>query len=212
MSNPGVALYGGTFNPIHHGHLIAARAVAERLDIDRLVLIPSANPPHKRGGELADAADRLEMARLAIAGEPSFEVSDVEVRRSGLSFTILTVEGWRQQVGPDAPLYWIIGGDTLPELHSWYRIRDLAGLCRIVTAVRPGYETPDLAALERVLSPEQVTQLRADVLPTPRIDISATEIRRRFAEGRSIRFLVPEPVRDYIESRGLYRREGGPHL
>lgn len=200
----GIALFGGTFDPIHHGHLIAARAVMEQLDYERVVFIPAPNPPHKVGHGLSDAADRLEMVALAIAGEPRLEVSDIEIRRAGLSYTILTVEAYRQAVGPEVPLAWIIGGDSLPELHTWYRVRELVDACRIVTAVRPGYEKPDLEPLRQVLSDEQVQRLSADVLTTPRIDISATDIRRRRRAGQSIRYLVPEAVAAYIEKRGLY--------
>ncbi len=201
----GVGLFGGSFNPIHVGHLIVARAVAERLGLDRLVLIPSAQPPHKRGDDLADAADRLEMARLAVQGEPGLEVSDVEIRRQGPSYTILTVQSYLDDLGPDAPLCWIIGGDSLPELHTWYRVAELVELCTIVTAARPGYETPDLSPLARVLSDAQIARLRDHVLPTPRIDVAATDIRRRLHAGQSIRYLVPDPVRDYIERNRLYR-------
>lgn len=201
----GIALFGGTFDPIHHGHLIVARAVLEQLGYERLVLIPSPNPPHKVGRELSDASHRLEMARIAVEGEPRFEVSDCEIRRAGLSYTILTVEAFRQSIGADGPLAWIIGGDSLPELYSWYRISELVDACRIVTAVRPGYEVPDLNPLRRTLSYEQIERLRGDILPTPSIDISSTAIRRRVREGRSIRYLVPDAVRAYIEQHGLYK-------
>ena len=207
MADGGIALFGGSFNPIHNGHLIVARAVAERLGLSRVVFIPSPSPPHKANVDLADAADRLEMVRLAIAGESVFEVSDLELRHGGVSYTIRTVESFRQAAA-DQTLHWIIGGDTLPELHTWYRVRELVERCRIVTAVRPGFEVPDLSALERVLTADQVRRLKEDILPTPRIDISATDIRRRVAEGRSIRYLVPEAVRQYIEQRGLYRQGG----
>ena len=205
MSDAGIVLFGGSFNPIHHGHLIIARAVAERLGAGRLVLVPSAAPPHKHGEDLADVHDRLAMARRAVAGDPAFEVSDAEVRRSGPSYTYLTVEEFRRSLGADVPLYWLIGADTLPELHTWYRVRELTDLCRIVTAVRPGYEHPDLSPLAHVFSKDCVRQLAEAVLPTPRIDISATDIRQRVRSGQSIRYLVPEPVREYIEQHGLYR-------
>ena len=201
----GVALFGGTFDPIHHGHLIAARAVAELLEYERVVFIPAPNPPHKIGHDLADAAHRLEMVRRAIEGESCFEVSDIELCRPGPSFTILTVQAYRQEVGPDVPLAWIVGGDSLAELHTWFRVDELVRLCRIVTAVRPGYETPDLSRLCRGLNREQIEQLTRDVLTTPRVDIASTDIRRRIREGRSIRFLLPEKVRDYIEQHALYR-------
>jgi len=210
MNQGGVGLYGGSFNPIHHGHLIIARAVAERLGLSRVVFIPSANPPHKSTEGLADATDRLAMARLAIGDEPGFEVSDIEIRRTGPSYTILTVEDFARQVGDGVPLCWMIGGDTLPELHTWHRAGELVDLCRIVTAGRPGFEMADLSVLEPILSVEQIQRLRADILDTPRIDISATDIRRRVAEGHSIRYLVPDPVRAYIDEHGLYReRESG---
>ncbi|HOA74831.1 MAG TPA: nicotinate-nucleotide adenylyltransferase [Phycisphaerae bacterium] len=201
----GIALFGGTFDPIHHGHLIVARAVVEQLGYARVVLIPAPNPPHKVGRELTDATHRLEMARRAVEGEPRFDVSDIELRRPGLSYTILTVEAFRREVGPDVPLAWIIGGDSLPELHSWYRIGELVDACRIVTAVRAGYETPDLSALRRTLAPEQVDRLCRDILPTPVIEISATDIRRRVHDGESIRYLVPESVRAYIHDHNLYK-------
>ncbi len=201
----GVVLFGGSFNPIHHGHLIAARAVAEQLAAGRVILVPSAWPPHKRDDQLASAAHRLVMARLAVQGEAAFEVSDMEVLRSGPSYTVLTVEAFRGELSSEQPLYWMIGGDSLPELHSWYRVRELVELCRIVTAVRPGFDAGDLSGLQPLLSVEQVARLRADVLTTPQIDISATDVRRRVAEGRSIRYLVPEPVRSYIAQHGLYR-------
>jgi len=203
MAN-GIALFAGTCDPIHHGHLIVARAVVEQLDFEQVVIIPAPSPPHKVGRHVSDASHRLEMARLAVAGEPRFDVSDVEIRRTGLSYTILTVESYRQAVGPGVPLAWIIGGDSLPELHSWYRIGELVEMCRIVTAVRPGYEVPDLAPLARALSGKQIEQLRRDLLATPVIDLSATDVRRRVQEGRSIRYLVPQAVRAYIEDHGLY--------
>ncbi|MBI4581118.1 MAG: nicotinate-nucleotide adenylyltransferase [Planctomycetes bacterium] len=201
----GIALFGGTFDPIHHGHLIAARAVVEQLDYERAVFIPAPNPPHKVGQGLTDAADRLEMARLAVAGEPRFDVSDIEIRRCGLSYTILTVQAYRDTVAPAVPLAWIVGSDSLPELHTWYRVADLVELCRIVTAARPGYEPSDLTALQSRLSDPQIERLRRDILTTPRIDISSTDVRRRVHQGLSIRYLVPDAVADHIQSRGLYR-------
>jgi nicotinate-nucleotide adenylyltransferase len=199
-----IALFGGTFNPIHNGHLIIARSVAERIGARQLVFIPSAKPPHKLNVELADASDRLEMVRRAIAGEPLFDVSDCELRRTGPSYTFDTVSHFRETMGPQAALAWIIGADSLPELASWYRIDELVDLCRIVTAARPGWEAPDLSSLKARLSPEQVERLCGDVLPTPRIDISATDVRRRVHDHRSIRYLVPDSVREYLENRRLY--------
>jgi nicotinate-nucleotide adenylyltransferase len=205
MSDQGVVLFGGSFNPIHFGHLIVARSVLEHLGLDRIVLIPSAKPPHKRAVHLAEARHRLEMARLAVGDDDAFEVCDMEIRRTGPSYTVDTLEAYRESMGPDATLYWVIGGDSLPELHSWYRVSDLVDLATIVTAVRPGFESPDLSQLQACLSLAQVERLRDNILPTPRIDISATDIRRRITAGRPIRYLVPEAVRSYIATHGLYR-------
>lgn len=204
MAETDVALFGGSFNPIHHGHLIAARSVAETLGIGRAILIPSASPPHKTGGDLAGAEARLDMVRLAVEGEPGFDVSDVEIRRSGPSYTIHTVEHFRQHTDPDTQLCWIIGADTLPELHTWYRIEEIVEACRIVTAVRPGFDEPDLASLAGVLPEHQIKALHEGILQTPRIDISATQIRRRLRAGQSIRYLVPESVEQYIREHGIY--------
>ena len=207
MADGGIGLFGGSFNPIHNGHLIAARAVGDLLGLSRVVFIPSPNPPHKEGADLADAADRLEMVRLAIAGETGFDCSDIEIGRSGPSYTIVTVEAFRR-IESGRPLFWIIGADSLGELHTWYRVGELADLCRIVTAARPGFDRPDLSALSRVLTADQVRRIEGDILATPRIDISATEIRRRVSAGQSVRYLVPDAVLEYVRRRGLYRRTG----
>jgi nicotinate-nucleotide adenylyltransferase len=200
-----IGLFGGSFNPVHAGHLIASRAVAEELHLDKLYLVPAAVPPHRVLKNLADARHRLEMLRLATRGEPLFEVSDLEIARPGPSYTILTVEEFRRRLGESAEFFWIIGADSLPELASWYQAERLVDICRIITAARPGWDRPDLAVLAGRLRPEQIERLKADVLQTPCIDISASGIRRRVAAGLSIRYLVPDAVADYIAAHGLYR-------
>lgn len=201
-----ITLFGGSFNPIHNGHLIVARSVLETLGASKLVFIPSANPPHKMGSDLAAADDRLEMVRLAIAGETGFDLSDCELKRNGPSYTFDTVTHFRRTLGGNVQLAWLIGADSLPELASWYRISELVETCRIVTAARPGWEQPDLGVLRPRLTDEQIRRLQADILTTPRIDISATDIRRRIRDGRSIRYLVPEAVSAYIQGKSLYQR------
>lgn len=200
-----LGLFGGSFNPIHVGHLIASRAVAEQLRLDKVCLIPAAVPPHRMPKSLAPPEHRLAMVRLAIQGEPLFDVSDFEIRRTGPSYTVLTVEEFQRQSGPDVQLFWIIGADSLPELANWYQSGRLVDLCQIVTAARPGWDQIDTAALARHFSPGQVERLKAGILPTPRIDISASEIRRRVAQGLSIRYMVPDAVADYMAEHGLYR-------
>jgi nicotinate-nucleotide adenylyltransferase len=200
-----VGLFGGSFNPIHNGHLIVARAVAERLKLDHVILLPSARPPHKGDRKLLDGENRAALVKLAIIDEPLFEFSDFDLTREGPSYTIDTVMHFRESLGPQAALHWIIGADSLSELTTWHRVRDLVDACRIVTAARPGWDTMDWAPFRAMLSDAQVAAIQAGVLPTPRIDISSTDIRRRVREGRSIRYLVPDIVRSYIETNDLYR-------
>ena len=199
-----IALYGGTFDPIHFGHLIAARSVAEQLGAARTIFIPSATPPHKAATTLAPAEHRLEMVRRAVADEPGFEVSDCEIRRAGPSYTIDTVRHFRAVCGDEATLHWIIGADSLAELASWYRGDALADACHITTAQRPGFDAADLTPLRPRLSAAQVDAVRRGILNTPRIDISSTEIRRRIAAGLSVRYLLPESVRAYLLDLALY--------
>lgn len=204
-----LGLFGGSFDPIHCGHLIVARAVAEQLDLERIIFLPSARPPHKEREHLADPAHRARMVKLAIEGELLFEFSDFDLAREGPSYTIDTVMHFRELLGPRAVLHWIIGADSLAELTSWHRAAALIDSCRIVTAVRSGWLNPDVhwdwATLRKTMSAEQIAKLQAGVVETPVIEISSTDIRRRAGQGKSIRYLVPDGVRLYIEKHTLYR-------
>jgi len=197
-------LFGGSFDPVHHGHLIVARAAAEQLGAERVWLVPAACPPHKPHCVLAPGEDRLEMCRLAVAGDPLFEVSDCELARGGLSYTLLTVRQFAKSLAAGTELYWLIGADSLAELASWYHVRELVRECTLVTARRSGATVPDAAALAAIVGTEAAAQLLKYILPTPRIDISATQIRERVRQRRDIRYLVPAAVAGYIAARGLY--------
>lgn len=199
-----LGLFGGSFDPIHFGHLISARAVAEHFELPRVFIIPAARPPHKLNDKLTQVENRLAMARLAVEGDPLFEVSDVETLRPGPSYTIDTVGYFRGRLGPAVELFWIIGADTLPDLVLWHRVADLLAAVRIVAAARPGWRTPDLSALRAKVGPAVVDRLVADCCVTPEIDISATDIRHRIQSRRSVRYLMPERVVSYIETHGLY--------
>lgn len=202
---PGVLLFGGSFDPIHHGHLIACRAAAEQLQVARVVLLPSGQPPHKRGEALSPAALRVEMCRRAAAGDDLLEIDDWETRQDGPSYTLHSVRRYRKQLGAVEPLYFLVGLDTLAELGSWYRAHELASLCTIVTARRAGAGPPDLSRLSPPLDAEQLAVIRDHILGTPTIEISATEIRARVRAGRSIRYVVPPAVEALIHEHGLYR-------
>jgi nicotinate-nucleotide adenylyltransferase len=190
--------FGGSFNPVHHGHLLCARAAAEARGFERVVLVPSALPPHKlEATGLAPAADRLEMCRRAVEGDSFFEVSNIEVTRAGPSYTIDTARelrgrGWGH-------VSWLIGADMVPILPKWHRPMDLLREVEFVVMSRPGW-TMDWAAL-----PEPFRHLRDHVVETPLVDISATMVRDRVRAGQSIRYLTPDAVCGYVEARGLYR-------
>ena len=190
--------FGGSFNPIHHAHLVCARAVAEAKGFEQVVLVPSALPPHKlQAAGLASPLHRLEMCRLAVAGDPFFDVSDVELTRDGPSYTVDTAAELRRR-GWDH-VAWLIGADMVPILPKWHRPMDLLREVELVVMARPGW-TFDWDAL-----PEPYRPLRQQVVEAPLMDLSATMLRRRVAAGRSIRFLTPDAVCEYVESHGLYR-------
>lgn len=198
-----ILLFGGSFDPIHHGHLIAAREAAEAYDIPRVVLIPSAAPPHKRRRVLAPSADRLQMCRLATEGDPLFSVSDSELRVAPPNYTIDTVERF-SQAHPEAELHWLIGADSLNELASWHRVGELAEACTLVTVARPRLPEPDWSVLSGLLSESALEKIRRHMLKSSLIDISATRIRERVRRGLSVRYLVPRAVAAYIAERALY--------
>ena len=198
-----LGILGGTFNPVHLGHLILAQDALEHFHLDRVLFIPSAQPPHKRTENLAPAAHRLAMLRAAVAGDPRFEVSSIELERQGPSFTIETIKALRA-ARPDARLHFIIGTDSLLELHQWRSIEELLGLCEFVTMLRPGFPVEHLEEEQLHVPPPWGAHLLANLFPGHTAEISSTDIRQRVAAGRSIRYLVPEAVAGYIAREGLY--------
>lgn len=198
-----VGLFGGSFNPIHFGHLILARAISEKLKIDQVLFLPSRQPPHKENAPLAAAAHRARMVMLAIEGEQRFAMDRFDLDREGPSYTIETIAHFRSQ-RPDSEISLIIGADSLGDLPTWHRASELVTSTLIVTAGRSS-KPIDWSALENAFGPVHTARLRDGIVDTPIIDISSTEIRRRIASGESIRYLVPESVRGYIEQHQLYR-------
>ena len=198
-----IGLFGGTFDPVHLGHLLAAQEAYEQLDLSRVMLMPAHTRPHKDRVVTTSAADRLAMLRLAAADDARFEVSDLEVRRGGSSYTIDTVAALRAEV--DAEIILLVGSDSVPELPTWHRVGKLMDLCTLVVMARPGFSVEQLDRLRGALSAEQVERIAGDLLAIPLIEISSTSVRERLAAGRSIRYLVPRAVEDYIAATGLYR-------
>ncbi len=203
-----IGIYGGSFNPIHLAHLRLAEEARERLGLERVIFVPAKLPPHKDPSALAGAKDRLKMVRLAISGNKKFDVSDIELRRRGRSYTVDTVASMRKRFGNEAELFFLIGTDTIAELPTWREIGRLVRLCVLVPLSRPGSKRPPLSALAPTLGRKEARAILARTVRMPEMDISASDIRRRVAEGRSIRYLVPEPVAEYIRRRALYLPSG----
>ena len=190
--------FGGSFNPIHFGHLRCAEAVARRANFDQVIFIPSVISPHKTGQtDTASATHRLTMCRLAVLGNPLFAVSDSEILRGGISYTIDTVRQLKSD-GEQA-VSWLIGADMLQILPQWHEAEQLMVECNLVVMARPGFDM-DWSSL-----PARYRQLRDHVVETPPIDISATEIRRRCRAGEAIDGLTPPAVVRYIVEMSLYR-------
>ena len=195
-----IGLLGGTFNPVHEGHLSIAREALRLFALDAVWFIPCAVPPHKPSHNLASNADRLAMLRLALAGEPRFDALSIEFERPGKSYTLDTVRAL-QALHPDAGFVFIVGADTLPELHSWHRPLELLALVRIVSLARPGF-VPDPAALR--LPPPWPERLLADLRTGEPLAVSSRDVRAQIAAGQPVS-LVPEPVLRYIQEHNLYR-------
>lgn len=199
-----IGLLGGTFNPVHIGHLILAQCAAETYELSRTLFVPCAVPPHKNGGALAASAHRLAMLQAALQDDLRFEISDIEIRRRGPSYSVETVaELCRRH--PAAELFFIIGADSLRELHLWKDIYSLLSMCRFVAFGRPGVDVERVRPEDMRLDPPWPERLLRDLKPGRPVGVASSDIRRRVAEGMSIRYLVPRAVEMYIAEHGLYR-------
>jgi nicotinate-nucleotide adenylyltransferase len=198
-------VFGGSFDPVHAGHLAIARAAATALGADRVSLVPAADAPHKRGAACASAADRLEMCRLATADDPLFDVLDVEVRRGGVSYTIDTVRELLAGPCRGDQVILLVGQDALADLPTWRDAASLAALVPIAVVPRRSAKDPPWPALEASLGRAAADGIRARFLRVPPVEMSSTAVRERAAAGKSIRCWVPDAVAEFVERRGLYR-------
>lgn len=191
-----LAIMGGTFNPPHIAHLICAEEIRDRLKFDKVIFIPSARPPHKNSDEIIDPYHRYMMTLLAIADNPHFEVSRIELDRPGRSYTIETVKEMKKLYNNKAEIHWIVGADSIIEMPSWKCIDELISICGFVGINRPGY---DLSSAEkRILE-------KVSMVNITEVSISSSEIRQRIKSGATIKYLVPASVEEYIYNNGLYR-------
>jgi nicotinate-nucleotide adenylyltransferase len=218
MKEERVGLLGGTFNPVHQGHLQAAEEVRVRFALDHVLFIPSYIPPHKRTTDMASPEDRFAMVELAVRPYPCLVASSLEIEAQERSYSIITLNKVKA-IYPDAWVFFILGVDAFLEIETWKAYREVLGQCRFIVISRPGF---DLSAARNALPPEfggdfhnvsESGDIRADalerfrifLLSMPALDISSTEIRRLVRNGRSIRGLVPGPVEEYISSKNLYQ-------
>ncbi len=199
-----VGVFGGTFDPPHYGHLAAAEEAAEQLGLARVLFVPTGQPPHKPGAPVSPATHRVRMVELAIADNPRFALSRVDVDRPGASYTVDMLALLQAEEGPTAELYFICGMDMLASFLTWREPARILAQCHLVGVGRPPFPEVDLAALERALP---AARGRVHLLRVPGVDISATELRARVAAGRSLRYLVPPAVTSYIYEQDLYRNK-----
>jgi len=199
-----LGLFGGSFDPVHYGHLLLAECCREQCRLDRVWFVPAASPPHKKGHPLSPAEHRVAMLRLATAGHELFEVSTNEVDRGGLSYTVDTLRRFRE-AHPDDALFLLVGADMLLDLPNWRRPDEICRLALPVAVRRAGTGEPNFSCLAPIASAERIDQMRRSQVEMPEIGISSTELRGHVAASRSIRFQVPRAVEEYIRTHGLYR-------
>ncbi len=198
-----IGVLGGTFDPIHMGHLIVAEEIRGQLDLAEVLFVPAGEPWLKTNNSISSAEHRVQMVRLAIADEPAFKLSTMEIERAGPSYTIDTIAQFNSQMGAGDKLFFILGWDNLMQLPQWREPSRLVQMCSLVAVPRVGYPSPDLNTLEAAIPGLSQSAI---LLHTPQIEISSSEIRSRVARGLSIHHLVPEPVEKYIREHNLYTK------
>jgi nicotinate-nucleotide adenylyltransferase len=200
-----VGVIGGTFDPIHYGHLAAAEEARVKVELERVVFVVAGVPPHKLDEEVTPVEHRLAMVELGIQSNPCFELSRVDVDRPGPSYTVDTISILQERFGEETELFFVMGLDSLVELPTWHEPHRLVQLCRLVAVSRPGFDV-DLAGLE---SEVPGLSSRLEIIDMPEVDISSTDLQRRVRDGLPIKYQVPEQVERYIREFQLYKRSAG---
>ena len=199
-----IGIFGGSFDPVHVGHLWIAEAATEQLQLERMLWIPTATQPLKPGGAVAGNDQRAEMLRLAISGREGHEVDDRELKRSGVSYTVDTVRELVEQEG-DAEWFLIIGSDSLESMRRWHQPGELLAMVTLAVVQRGGEPEIDFSVLDGMVSPERIERFRHHVIKMPVIEISSSEIRSRLQQGKSIRHRVPRSVEAYLANQNVYQ-------
>lgn len=193
---------GGTFDPIHYGHLVTAEEARHQFGMSKVIFIPAGKPPHKTRKNISYPQHRLEMTWRAIGSNPHFTVSDLEIKREGPSYTIDTVQAFREQY-KNREIFFITGADAVLEILTWRKVTELLQKCCFVAATRPGFRLESLGEKLAQLPPECTTRIKT--LEVPALAISSTDIRHRVRDGRPIKYLLPEAAEEYIYRHGLYK-------
>ena len=199
-----IGVLGGTFDPVHLGHLAMAEEARLHVELDRVLFVPAGRPWLKEGQSLSALAHRVQMVRMAVASNPHFEISLEEVERPGLTYTLDTLQALQSQLGPGTDIYFLLGVDAMEQFHRWKEPAYLLELCHWVVVERPGHEIFDLSGL---ISRYPAASGKVTVLSTPYVAISGSEIRRRAAAGTSVRYHIPDAVAEYIDRYGIYGAE-----
>lgn len=193
-----IAIMGGTFNPIHYGHLVTAEAVCHDFDIDELLVIPTGNPPHKTGISIVSTEDRYQMTVLGTQSNPLFTVSRIEIDREGKTYSIDTYHELKKIYPEGTEFYFIVGADAFLDVLTWKSAEDVLNSYHFIVAARPGYDRTAIGL-------DMIQKYGVQFVEVPALDISSTDIRNRVKEGRSIKYLLPEAVENYIFEHNLYR-------
>ncbi len=210
MAKRKIALFGGTFDPVHLGHTTVAADAAEHIGAEKIIFIPAKRSPLKGFLPKANDNHRLKMISLAIAEQKIFEVSDCELKKPAPSYTLETVRQFQDEYGSETLIHWLVGADSVDDLTYWYQIVELIDACIITTMYRAGCKAPNFAKFEPLWGPQRIEKLRQNVIQTPLIDISSTEIRDRLAAGRDVTDMLTPSVADYIRKHGLYQPKDSP--
>jgi len=205
MSRKKIILFGGTFDPIHLGHIQVADAALQHVGAEQIIFIPAKRSPHKKQQPIASETDRIAMIQLAIGARKDFSLSDCECKRPQPSYTLDTVREFLAQYGPDTALIWLVGADAVKDLPHWYRIDELLAAADIAVMYRAGYPRPDFEGCRPDLTPRQIEKLEKNVVPVPLVDISSTGIRTRLSQGQNVDDMLPAEVLAYIKTHDLYQ-------
>lgn len=197
-----IALMGGTFDPIHYGHLVTAESVREKFGFDTVMFIPSGNPPHKRRISVSSPVHRYNMVQMAVASNRYFTVSRVEIDREGSTYTIDTIRELKSLLRNDADIYFITGADAILEVLTWKDPNELLSMCKFIAVTRPGYDKG--ALIQKVQELKALYNCDITIMDVPSFDISSSDIRQKVARCQSIKYLVPENVEQYIYMNNLY--------